>query len=258
MDGRRKRRGTRRCAVVLAALCAPLLLAAAALPAPAAAAPWTGRDVPGEVRPAQARPGLARGQAEPVRHVLDLRRHRLARVGSAARRPARPLREPHGRLPGVAPALRGARPQHHLDGLRRALGGPGAGTRRPLSASGGVARGAARRPARAGRPVPAAARQPSRQRRDQVGGDHARRRGRDHGLRALRLQRGHQRLLLTRAATSTTTSASSAGTTAIRPGASCAVRPARARSSSRTAGAPPTGRAATSGSPTTTARWGRR
>ena len=36
----------RRCAVVLAAFCAPLLLAAAALPAPAAAAPWTGRTFP--------------------------------------------------------------------------------------------------------------------------------------------------------------------------------------------------------------------
>ncbi len=166
-------------------------------------------------RPPPPRPG----PAAPIPAKYDLRAHgRVTRVGLQNHYgtcwifaaigslescllpglPARPLREPHGGLPGLAPALRGARPEHHLDRLRRALGGPRAGARRPVSASGALAGGPARRASRAGGPVPAAARQPARERRDQVGGDALRRRGRDHGLRAERLQRRHQRVLLAR------------------------------------------------------------
>ena len=123
----------------------------------------------GEVRPAGARPRHPRRPAGPLRHLLDLRGHRLARVLPAARLPAGPLREPHGGLPGLAPALRGARPEHHLHGLRRALGGPRARARRPVSAPRGVAGGPARRAARAGGPVPAGAQQPARERRRSSG-----------------------------------------------------------------------------------------
>ena len=97
----------------------------------------------------------------------------------------------------------------------------------PYPHPGRLAGGPARRAPRAGGPVPAVAQQPARERRDQVGRHALRRRGRDDGLRGERLQRGHQRVLLRAAPSSTTTSASSAGTTRIPPAVPAA--PARPR-----------------------------
>ena len=181
----------------LLALFGVLLVAAAALPPPAAAAPWTGRDFPARYDLRKLGRVSSVGLQDRLRHLLGLRRGRVARVQPAPRDPSRSLGEPPGRLRRVAPHLRRARPEHHLHRLRRALGGARARAGRPVPASGRLPRRAAGRPARAGGALPAAALERARERGRQMGGHAVRRRGRLNGLRGVGLQPRDQLVQLT-------------------------------------------------------------